>query len=146
MEAHEVLKGEFEADVRLKCQDGSEVNFSGSKIRVTNKYLQVVSRPTTYTVVGRGDRTVTGFKFPILHAKPHKFVQPWFGPYKWETHISGPAPEGIEPRDGIWSMYLTFSSGGAFEYRIAFLNSYGAASQAAQEGMEEVLPAYSEFA
>lgn len=146
METHEVSKGDFRADVKLKSNDGTEINFSGSTIRVTNRFLQIVSRPATYTVRGKGDRTVSGFKIPILHAQPHKFVQPWFGPYKWETRISGPAPEGIEPQNGMWSMYLTFSSGGAFEYRIAFLKSYGAAAQAAQEGMEETLPAYSEFA
>jgi len=141
MEAHEVLKWESDTvEARLNGSSGTSIKLSPAHLRLTNQYIRVSTRHHTYTVAGRGDRNFTEVRIPLLAAKPHRFIQPWFGPYKWETAVQ--APLSIEPADDQWTLTLTFSSGGAFEYRTAFLKAFGEASQAASEGIDEVLPAY----
>lgn len=142
LDAHEVVRWKHpNVGVWLSCGDGTSITCR-SEVVLTNKHIRVVPRgQRTYTVANKGDRSFKGTKIPIAQARPHRFIQPWFGPYKWETHVSGRLD--LEPQGALWTLNLTFYEGSAFEYRAAFLDIYGAATQAAQIGMEEALPAYS---
>lgn len=142
LEDHEVVRHETsEVDVKLNGTSGTVIRIAKADVTLTNRYIRIASEGCTYTVAGKGDRNFTKVHVPLLCAKPHRFIQPWFGPYKWETQVQGALP--LEPSGDAWTLTLTFSSGGAFEYRTKFLQAFGEASQAASEGMEEVLPAYS---
>lgn len=143
LETHEVVKWKHSSvGIKLSCGDGTSIACR-CEVVLTNKHIRITPHEQrTYTVANKGDRTFRGAKVPILSARPHRFIQPWFGPYKWETQVGSKLD--LEPQNALWTLNLTFYEGSAFEYRAAFLDIYGAASQAAQDGMEEALPAYAE--
>lgn len=144
MDAHEIVVFSLpEVSVRLTASDGTTVRCDCA-VTLTNQNIRLRALSAdgaTYRVKNRGDRTFQTLAIPIASAKPHRFIQPWLGPYRWETAFVTTA---IEPAAETWTLQLTFNYGGAIEYREFFLRTYAEVQQAREAGMEEVLPAYSE--
>lgn len=143
LKPHEIIKIAIpDVSTKLTASDGTTIKCN-SKVYVTNKSLILTcENGAVYRVQGKGDREFHSVRIPILAASPFKFIQPLFGPYKWETTVQKRLD--LLPADVSWKVQLTFSSGGAIEFRQNFVHSYRDAKQAKDLHIEELLPAYSE--
>lgn len=109
-------------------------------VTVTNERIMFAPlSDVTYHVANKGDRVLPTFALPLSSIRETRFIQPWFGPYKYE--MLSPTPDGIEPQ-AMWTLTLSFTTGGVFDFHEKFSTSREAVRQAHMDNIPEPLPAY----
>lgn len=139
-----VLTSENVSIKLTNVEDKTSIATTGS-LYLSSSRIVLAAKPVTYRIIGKGDREFKSLSANVIDKnggiRHSRLVQPWFGPNKWEALLIPDASRTFEPHCP-WILSLAFNSGGAFEFTQKFASFASAASQAHQEGIDELLPPY----
>lgn len=135
-------------DIRLKLTnrvDTTTINTSG-QLFLSNQRILVTSGSKTYRVQSKGDREFRSLSAPIVRQddggiQTSRLIQPWLGPNKWEA-VLYPSKHGQFEPDCEWTLTITFTSGGVFDFVEKFANAVSDLVNARENGIVEPLPPY----